>query len=89
MAITKKLFHRQETGSGDEDKYYLARDIETGRVSVIHWSSHRGSGDLAVAFLEGERKQPLSKFLNERGDAQNALLRLIGSLVKDNDMPSG
>ena len=41
MAVLKRLFHGPEQGSGEESRYYLARDTESGQVFVLHELSLR------------------------------------------------
>ncbi len=78
MAFAKRLFLQHGHGVGDEDRYYLARDTDTGRVFVHHqWLRRRGDG-----FAPGNADIELDVFLAGQGAARAELLRLIGSLVE-------
>ncbi len=78
MALAKRLFLQNEHGVGDEDRYYLARDTDTGRVFVYHkWSRRHGD-----SYAPGNADIELDVFLAGQGAARAELLRLIGSLVE-------
>lgn len=64
---------------GDEDWYALARDTETDAVFIQHGWSHR----VKRGFEHGSVSEELADFLKRQGSAQNQLLALIGTLVKD------
>ena len=44
MALLKRQFHGPEQGSGEEGRYHLARDTETGQVFVLHEASQLQDG---------------------------------------------
>ena len=78
MAVAKRLFLQHGHGVGDEDRYYLARDTDAGRVFVYHeWSRRYGD-----SFAPGNADVELDVFLAGQGAARAELLRLIGSLVE-------
>ena len=62
--------------SSDGDRWLLARDADTEEVFVQH-EPNQSSGGRAT-------KLRIAKFLNTgRGPEQQALVKLIGSLVQD------
>lgn len=79
MAITKKLIYQTAQGLGNEDWFYLARDLETGRTFVMHeWSRLSGNG-----LQPGSADIDLEVFLSGGGAAQDMLRELIGTLATE------
>ena len=79
MALLKRQFHGPEQGSGEEGRYHLARDTETGRVLVLHEASQPQDG---VVRRESEQVE-LDAFLRQPGPARESLLAVIGTLVAE------
>jgi hypothetical protein len=69
--ITKELYH-----SSNGDRWYLARDPDTGGVFVRHQANPASGGHLADI--------EVGLFLSQgNGPEQQELLRLIGTLVDE------
>ena len=79
MAVLKRLFHGPEQGSGEESRYYLARDTESGQVFVLHELSLRQAGMVR----RNSEHIELSAFLLRKDAACERLLELFGTLVGD------
>ncbi|MGO4436357.1 hypothetical protein [Rhizobium sp. RAF56] len=76
MALVKKQFYKNKKDNGDEYWFSLARDTDTGEISVIREFDYLVDGG-------SEKKMSLYEFLASGGNRQNALLQLIGTLVPD------
>src|SRR5262245_48019468 len=69
--VTRKLYH-----NSNGDRWYLARDSDTGRVFVKHQANLPSGGHLADI--------EVGAFLSQGGGPeQQELLRLIGTLVDE------
>ena len=69
--ITRELYH-----SSNSDRWYLARDPDTGRVFIKHQANLSSGGHVADIEVGG--------FLGQgKGPEQQELLRLIGTLVDE------
>jgi len=69
--LTKELYH-----SPNGDRWYLARDPDTGRVFVRHQANMPSGGHIADV--------EVGAFLCQgKGPEQQELLRLIGTLVDE------
>lgn len=74
MATEQFQFHKHEKGIGDEDWYYLVRDMESGEMHVLHeWSHNMGN----FKFQSGEAEISLEEFLKGGGTRQDKLLALL------------
>jgi hypothetical protein len=80
MAIVKMQFYRNHKSNGDEYMFHLARDTESGEVFVIREADFVVDGG-------SEKQMTLYDFLAGGGNRQDALLRLIGTLVPDSPQP--
>ena len=76
MALrTKELYH-----SSNGDRWYLARELDTGQVFVKHQANLSSGGH--VADIE------VGVFLSQgKGPEQQELLQLIGTLVDEPTVP--
>jgi hypothetical protein len=77
MSVISKEFASHMHGMEDEDRYFLARDTETGRVFIVHKWSHRRGQTTASGTTEVE----LGASLAMGGMAQDRSRTLIGTLV--------
>jgi hypothetical protein len=79
MAIVSKPFSTHEHGMGDQDRYSLVRDTQTGHIFILHeWLHRRGQ---AVAY--GKVEIELDAFFAMHGAAQDKLHQLIDTLVEE------
>jgi hypothetical protein len=77
-----QIFHRDKRDSS-EDKFYIARDPETGRVFILHkWREKRGE-----EVCERSTELDVLDFLRSKGRARDAFLSFIGRLAMDHDRP--
>jgi hypothetical protein len=79
VTILKREFHRRERDMGNEDRYYLCRDSDSGQVFVLHeWSREGNHGH-----EPGSERIEIDVFLVRRGIVENRLRELIGTLVSE------
>jgi hypothetical protein len=79
--LRRPLYQRNE--GADEDVWRLVFDTDTNRLFVEHEQQRgdmRGSG-----YATGTDEIELAAFLNEQGDGQQELVRLLGALFEGQD----